>query len=245
MNGEHDTLLPPPGGGPSVRVVKDEERAVSDQPRDSQLEYIREQYREMLELLGAVTRRLEENDRTTREASETFRKTAEDLSSTLTQHGQEIGGLREDIMVLDLRAIRVRNGLSDLSVLVIDNELQILGVMNALLNHVHAKPYAANNLATAYGILDCNKIDVIVADRYLNLGEDGVALLEKVSGRQPEIGLICMSGFLEDEDRLRCEAIGVKILGKPLHQEAFVELLKGFHKAKAERERERIARGNR
>jgi Na+/proline symporter/signal transduction histidine kinase/ActR/RegA family two-component response regulator len=127
-------------------------------------------------------------------------------------------------------ASRVASRIGGLTILVIDNEPQILEAMQALLGGWGARIVVARSAAEALSLfeIEADKIDVILADYHLHR-DDGLALIERLRGEaRRTIPAILITA---DRSRLvqeRAAQHGIQYLRKPLRPAALRAALAQF-----------------
>jgi CheY-like chemotaxis protein len=127
-------------------------------------------------------------------------------------------------------ASRVASRIGGLTILVIDNEPQILEARQALLGGWGARIVVARSAAEALSlfVIEADKIDVILADYHLHR-DDGLALIERLRGEaRRTIPAILITA---DRSRLvqeRAAQHGIQYLRKPVRPAALRAALAQF-----------------
>ncbi len=83
--------------------------------------------------------------------------------------------------------------LSDITVLFIDDEADILSSLNRLLRKEPYRKLFAENAITALELLACNPVAIVVSDFNMP-GMNGLELMKRIKKRYPEIVHVIISG---------------------------------------------------
>jgi DNA-binding NtrC family response regulator len=104
------------------------------------------------------------------------------------------------------------------TVFVIDDDQAILEVLGLLLKRWNFAVVVANNLESAAEVWRANRdrITAVVSDKCLKVGEDCSPFLRQIHVERPELPLIVMSGYSQDESEpFMTEWEGMRYLTKP------------------------------
>ena len=118
-------------------------------------------------------------------------------------------------------------GKSRLTVLVVDNEPEIVEASVALLSSLGHKVFGARGLAMAleqagtYG----QHIDAVLADLHLDNGEDGLSLITELRRRHPGLPAALVTAGEAPDVLARAALMGVPVLRKPVAPEAIEAFL--------------------
>ena len=116
--------------------------------------------------------------------------------------------------------------LEGISVLVVDDDDQSLEVVAAHLHGSHASVLTASSAARAFDMLQCEHIDVLLADIGMP-DEDGYALIRRIRALSPPsaaaIPAAALTAFARDDDRQRALQAGFQLhLPKPVDASSLV-----------------------
>jgi DNA-binding NtrC family response regulator len=102
--------------------------------------------------------------------------------------------------------------------LIVDDEKNIRFSLSEHFKPGYAAVFTAANGADCLGLLDRERIDLVLLDQKLKeSGEDGVELLGRIKERYPRVVVIIMTAFGEFEQAVRAARLGVyQYLSKPL-----------------------------
>jgi CheY-like chemotaxis protein len=113
--------------------------------------------------------------------------------------------------------------LSDVLVLVVEDNPDSLNILQSLLSYLGAFVSAAATAQQALSILAQVKVDVVVCD--VNLGDqDALWLIEQVRPHQPTTPFIAISGQDYDEHEMRLAGFSAS-LTKPLRHDLLVHMI--------------------
>ena len=133
-------------------------------------------------------------------------------------------------------------------VLLVDDEANIRRMVGALLEAEGFDTRQAANGAAALAALEDAAPDVILLDLMMPDGPDGLATLEEVKRRAPDIPVVMMSGKANLADAVRATKLGAfQFLEKPLAAESLLATLRGtleLARARAENRRLHEALGH-
>ncbi|MCJ7766252.1 MAG: response regulator [Thiovulaceae bacterium] len=115
--------------------------------------------------------------------------------------------------------------ISDISVLVVDDEQQLLAYMVEYLQLFFDNVYAAKDGLSAYRLYESKKPDIIIADIHMP-HMDGLTMIEKIRKKDKQTKIIITSAHSEKEKLLQAiELHLVKYLIKPVKSDLLKELL--------------------
>ena len=119
------------------------------------------------------------------------------------------------------------------TILVVDDEKEILDFVKAVLEHAGYRVLVAQNGITALALCAATeKIDVLLTDIVMP-GLNGVVLAGRLSQARPDLPIVFMTGYATDFDvkqLLRSHAeMGVhKVMRKPIYYEELMELIESL-----------------
>jgi len=87
-----------------------------------------------------------------------------------------------------------------IKILLVDNEQDFLDVHKALLELDGAETSSALNYNEALKLLEKNKFDIVITD-YSMPGMHGIYLLDMIKDMNPDLPVIIVSAYLDDEKR--------------------------------------------
>ncbi|MDX8392386.1 MAG: response regulator, partial [Mariprofundaceae bacterium] len=100
----------------------------------------------------------------------------------------------------------------------VDDEEDVLHVHQAMLEHIGLSVICANNGDAALQILtqQPEKIDMVVTDYHMP-HMDGLEMTQRIQEMNPELPVLMVTAFREDEHLLDAPATGFRILEKPIN----------------------------
>ncbi|MEJ6011926.1 PAS domain-containing hybrid sensor histidine kinase/response regulator [Novosphingobium aquae] len=110
-----------------------------------------------------------------------------------------------------------------LKVLVVDNELRIVEASRVLLEGLGHKVMVATDSAGC--LAQCSMADILFVDYQLDHGENGLTLIEQVRELRPGLPAVLVTAENGREMIKRAEAMGVRILAKPVNPQALMQIL--------------------
>jgi len=117
----------------------------------------------------------------------------------------ELGqALVQDALVADRR----------LNILVVDNDPLIVEATSALLAAMGHRAHDASTITAA--LSKCDGIDAMLIDYRLDDGEDGLALIEAVRERRPDLPALLVTAETDMAMRNRAMVMGVEVVAKPV-----------------------------
>jgi len=115
--------------------------------------------------------------------------------------------------------------ISDISILIAEDEKQLLNSMVEYLELFFEKVYTAEDGLTAYGIYEKQKPDIIIADIHMPR-LDGLSMIEKIRKKDLQTKIIITSAHSDKEKLMQAiELHLVKYLVKPVQSDKLKELL--------------------
>jgi len=133
-------------------------------------------------------------------------------------------------------------------VLLVDDESNIRRMLAALLQAEGFETAEAANGQAAVAALDTTTPDVLLLDLMMPGGLDGLATLELIRGKAPDLPVIMMSGKASLADAVRATKLGAfQFLEKPLTPESVLVALRSaleLSRARAENRRLHEALGH-
>ncbi len=115
--------------------------------------------------------------------------------------------------------------ISDISILIAEDEKQLLNSMEEYLELFFEKVYTAEDGLSAYEIYEKQKPDIIIADIYMPR-LDGLSLIEKIRKKDLQTKIIITSAHSDKEKLMQAiELHLVKYLVKPVQSDKLKELL--------------------
>ena len=116
--------------------------------------------------------------------------------------------------------------LSDATVLVVDDELELLDIFAGWLERGGCKVFTAPNGAEALKVLEAHRVDALISDLQMPV-VDGVTLVRRIYERGLTIPSILFVSGIADVDVREIHALGVEtLLTKPLRREDMLSALK-------------------
>jgi len=116
---------------------------------------------------------------------------------------------------------------SAVRILVVEDQPDIMELFGALLEMDGAIVHKASGYNEALEIADNNEIDIVLTD-YKMPGMHGLYLLDMIKHKNPNMPVILMSAYLDDDVAVKARRLGVDyILEKPFEYE---ELFKAIRK---------------
>jgi len=118
----------------------------------------------------------------------------------------------------------------DYTILLIDDELEMCVSLAKLLNRVGYRTFYTTNPLETAGILQQEKIDLIIMDiKMPQMG--GIDLLKAVKKQNASVAIIMITGYPNDEDIVRARRHGaINVYTKPLK---LAEILEKIHELAA------------
>ena len=112
------------------------------------------------------------------------------------------------------------------TVLVVENNGEVLDLVTNIVSVQGWKPIAAASLGEARNLLRDNRVDAIVTDLSLDDG-DGLELVREVrAGSTPSIPMLIISSYATPEMRdLAQQAGAIDLMGKPFRLSRFAQVL--------------------
>lgn len=129
----------------------------------------------------------------------------------------------EDEILIDERA-KSQHILSDLNVLLVDDDQDTLELLGAALMQRSANVTAVSSAAAALEAIKMARPDVVISDIAMP-GEDGYQLIQNVRNLKlvPELPAIAITAYAKEEDRQRALAAGYhRYLSKPVELREFI-----------------------
>jgi CheY-like chemotaxis protein len=126
-----------------------------------------------------------------------------------------------------IELLKSQQSLSDLHILIVDDDPDTLELLSAALTQRSARVTTASSVAEAIRALKFFRPDVLISDIAMP-GEDGYELIQQVIalGVVPEIPAIAITAYAKDEDRERALAAGFQsFLAKPVELGEFISLV--------------------
>ena len=114
--------------------------------------------------------------------------------------------------------------LSDVRILIVDDDADTLELLSAALVQRSAEVTAVSNVADAIDSIRKSRPDVLISDIAMP-GEDGYQLIEKVIALdlKPRIPAIAITAYAKEEDRANALAAGYhRYLSKPIELREFI-----------------------
>ena len=113
-------------------------------------------------------------------------------------------------------------------ILLVDDEANIRKMVGALLESEGFETVEAPNGQAALGLIGDDPPDAVLLDLMMPPGPDGLATLEQLKKRAPDVPVVMMSGKANLADAVRATKLGaVQFLEKPLTPEAVLVALRG------------------
>jgi DNA-binding NtrC family response regulator len=110
------------------------------------------------------------------------------------------------------------------SVLVVDDDLQILGLVEHWLAKAGYDVVASSHFESARQYLASHRVDALITD--LRLGEfNGLQLALRASQMEPKAAVVVMSAFDDVVSRRDAAAVGGHFILKPFDRETFLAAL--------------------
>ena len=116
--------------------------------------------------------------------------------------------------------------LSDITVLFIDDEADILSSLNRLLRKEPYRKLFAENAITALELLACNPVAIVVSDFNMP-GMNGLELMKRIKIRYPEIIHVIISGHNNIEEITESSTPGdvFRFVAKPVEPEMLKKII--------------------
>lgn len=116
--------------------------------------------------------------------------------------------------------------LSDITVLFIDDEADILSSLNRLLRKEPYRKLFAENAITALELLACNPVAIVVSDFNMP-GMNGLELMKRIKIRYPEIVHVIISGHNNIEEITESSNPGdvFRFVTKPVEPEMLKKII--------------------
>lgn len=120
------------------------------------------------------------------------------------------------------------SNMTDISVLIIDDEIPVLKAVSAALKHEHIAVTCADNGALALNILETNDFDVILLDVMMP-EQNGFELLTEIRNRQIYTPIILLSGRGEDSAQVEGLALGADdYITKPFSKSVLISKIRAI-----------------
>jgi len=129
-------------------------------------------------------------------------------------------------------------GIKDASVLVIDDDLDVLMALRLLLKPLVKQVVTEQNPNNSLHQMSKTKFDVVILDMnfntMVNTGNEGIYWLNQIKSKHPEVEVILVTAYAEIDIAIRGLKEGASdFLVKPWQNEKIIETIKSFVKTKA------------
>ncbi len=115
--------------------------------------------------------------------------------------------------------------LSRLSLLLVDDETELLAVTKMAIEDYFDRVYTATHVIEALEILNKSKVDLVVCD-FKMPEQSGLALRQIMKEQHPNVHFILITGAGQDPEVLKAEGEdGLTVLRKPIKAQVLVEAL--------------------
>ncbi len=129
----------------------------------------------------------------------------------------------QTILPLASAAQALGQAIRPLDVLVVDNDSLIVEATSALLHGLGHRPVGASNMTDALAL--SRRVDALLADYQLDMGEDGLTLIEQIRAIRPGLPVLLITAESSEDMLERAEVMGVPILAKPVDPERIASFL--------------------
>jgi signal transduction histidine kinase/CheY-like chemotaxis protein len=130
-----------------------------------------------------------------------------------------------------------------LTVLVVDDEVQIRNATALLLEELGCRCLQAENLAGALRLAHAHRPDVLIADFRLRGQETGIEVVRALREHQPDLRAAIISGDIGPAQLQAIELAGLQLLHKPVRLETLLDLLHSTHPGELPHRQQPIASG--
>lgn len=118
--------------------------------------------------------------------------------------------------------------MTDISVLIIDDETAVLKAVSAALKHEHITATCAKNGASALAILDANTFDLILLDIMMP-EQNGFELLKEIRRRRIYTPVVLLSGRAEDSAQIEGLGLGADdYITKPFSKSVLISKIRAI-----------------
>lgn len=118
--------------------------------------------------------------------------------------------------------------MSDITVLIVDDEMSVLRAISSVLKHEKIDAVCASNSADAFACLDRQSFDLILLDIMMP-GQDGFSMLKELRSRQILTPVILLSGREEDAAQVEGLMLGADdYMTKPFSKAVLVSKIRAI-----------------
>lgn len=110
-------------------------------------------------------------------------------------------------------------------VLIVDDEVPVLGATRAMVQYLGYRVLTAENAAEALRLVDADAPDILLSDISLKDGSDGYQLAQQVTELHPGVKVVLMSGWVSRQSIPKGLSADWLFLGKPYSREEIASIL--------------------